>query len=73
MRHMRTREVEEGEKDLKQLIVQWLFSISPGCSKGCREKKEDDTSYPSAHVCHKQFREWGRFKVYSKYDGTFKR
>ena len=27
---------------------------SPCCGKSCRDKKEDVTSYPSAHVCHTQ-------------------
>ena len=45
---------------------------SPCCSKSCRDKKEDVTSYPSAHVCHTQSGKGGKFKVHSRYDETFK-
>ena len=45
---------------------------SPCCGKSCRDKKEDVTSYPSAHVCRTQSGKGGKFKVHSRYDETFK-
>ena len=47
--------------------------IAHAVTKAAWQKKEDDNLYSSAHARHTEFRKWGRFKVYSKYDGTFKR